>query len=195
MKRNNHRAQKKGRERPLTSGRKPKRKSTGRIEKPRSPRYSTLIASEKFEYGRAVDLLYDLRHGEGTYTKLLRKHHLTTRKAHRYLGRNLLGGMRGKRVRASKTDNLVREVWFPRPTGDVRELVRGSAAATKLSNFFQDRAELLGDDLSIQDFEYKWRGVRIGGREVFADGDAIFRMEDAGVLKMDNLYASVGYAE
>jgi hypothetical protein len=75
--------------------------------------YSTLTPLEQAEYERAINLLYDLRHGVGPYTKLLRKHRLTTRKARRYLGPNLLGGTRGKRVRATKTDNLVRKLLFP----------------------------------------------------------------------------------
>jgi len=81
------------------------------------PRYSTLTALEKGEYGRSIDLLYDLRHDVGPYTKLLRKHHLSSRKAHWYLGSNLLGGTSGRRERASKTDMLVRVLKFPRPFG------------------------------------------------------------------------------
>jgi hypothetical protein len=77
------------------------------------PRYSTLTEHEKTEYGRAIDLLYDLRHGEDPYTKLLGKHRLSRRKAQWYLGSNLTRGTRGKRVRASKTDKLVRELMFP----------------------------------------------------------------------------------
>ena len=72
------------------------------------------------------------------------------------------------------------------------ELVRGLPAATKLSKYYQDRAELLGGDMSIKDFEAKWRDVRIDGREVFADADAILRMADAGILNVENLYSSVG---
>jgi hypothetical protein len=87
------------------------------IVKRRSVRYLTLTGGEKAERGRSIDLLYDLRHGEDPYTKLLRKHRLSTRKAHRYLGPNLLGGGRGQRVRASKTDRLVRELMFPTPFG------------------------------------------------------------------------------
>ena len=79
--------------------------------------YSTLTVGEKAEYGRSIDLLYDLRHGEGPYTALLRKHALSSRKAHWYLGSNLIGGKRGNRVRASKTDRLVRELMFPTPFG------------------------------------------------------------------------------
>jgi len=172
-----------------------KRKASRQKGKPRVPRYSTLTAREKAVYGRAIDLLYDLRHGEGPYTKLLRKHGLDTRTAHRYLGANLLGGTRGKRVRASKTDRLVRELMFPRSVGDVRELVRGLSAATKLSNFFQDRDKFLRGKISADKFEAKWRGVRIAGQEVFADAASIFLRADAGDLKVENLYASAGGAE
>jgi hypothetical protein len=178
--------------RPHSSSRK--RKASRQKGKPRVPRYSTLTAREKAEYSRAIDLLYDLRHGEGPYTKLVRKHRLDTRKAHRYLGRNLLDGTRGKRMRASKTDSLVRDLMFPRSVGDVREPVRGLPAATKLSNFFQDRDKLLRGKLSAHDFETKWRGVRVDGRELFANAAAILHMANADVLKLENLYASVGSA-
>ncbi len=97
--------------------RKRKRERRGRQVKPRTPGYSSLTAHERAEHGRSVDLLYDLRHGEDPYTKLLRKHGLSSRKARRYLGANLIGGTRGKRVRASKTDRLVRMLKFPRPFG------------------------------------------------------------------------------
>jgi len=97
--------------------RKRKRERRERQAKPRTPGYSSLTAHQKAEYERSVDLLYDLRHGEDPYTKLLRKHGLSSRKARRYLGANLLGGTRGKRVRPSKTDRLVRELMFPTPFG------------------------------------------------------------------------------
>lgn len=77
-------------------------------------------------------------------------------------------------------------------TGDVPELIRGSAAASRLSKYFQNRAELLGGDLSIEEFEFKWRGVRIDGREVFAEGDAILQMADADIFNLESLYSSVG---
>src|SRR5262245_8670720 len=52
-------------------------------------------------------------------------------------------------------------------SGDVLEPVRGSVAATRLSKYYLDRAELLGGDMSIEGFEAKWRDVRIDGRKVF----------------------------
>jgi hypothetical protein len=178
--------------RPRSSSRK--REALRQKRKPRLPRYSTLTVTEKAVYRRAIDLLHDLRHGKDPYSKLLRKHRLSSREARRYLGSNLLGGTRGKRVRASKTDRLVRELMFPMSFGDVHVLVRGLPAATKLSNFFQDRDKLLRGKLSARDFETEWRGVRVDGRELFADAATILRMGNADVLKLENLYASVGSA-
>jgi len=98
--------------------RRAKSKGANRVVTLRPPPYSTLTVGEKAEYGRSIDLLYDLRQGEDPYTTLLRKHGLSSRKARRYLGTNLLGGgTPGKRVRASKTDRLVRELMFPTPFG------------------------------------------------------------------------------
>lgn len=81
---------------------------------------------------------------------------------------------------------------FRRILGDVPVLVRGSRAATKLSNYFTDRDKLLGEEMSAEEFEVKWRDVRVAGREMFVDTDEIFRMEDAGMFQIEHLYASVG---
>jgi len=182
---------------PKSSKRKTKTRGTSRRidSSGRSPRYSTLTANEKAEHGRALGLLSDLRHGEGPYTKLLRKHRLNTRKAHWYLGANLLGGSHGNRVRASKTDNLICELFVPTLAGDVRKPVRGLSAATKLANYYNDRDDLLGEKMSPEEFEAKWHGVRVNGSDLLADTDEIFRMENAGVLNMENLYASVESTE
>jgi hypothetical protein len=176
----------------MATKRKPQGSGIKRATARRTLRYSTLTEREKAAYRRAINLLSDLRRGEGSYTKLLRKHRLDTHRAHRYLRPNLLGGTRGKRVRASKTDRLVRELIFPRSVGDVPELVRGLPAATKLSSFFQDRDKLLRGELSPHEFQVKWRGVRVDGRELFANADAILRMAEADVLKVEDLYATVG---
>ena len=46
--------------------------------------------------------------------------------------------------------------------------------------------------MSADEFEAKWRGVRVGGRELFTDTAEILRMAEAGALKVEDLYASVG---
>jgi hypothetical protein len=78
------------------------------------------------------------------------------------------------------------------PTGDVPIRTRSSRDATMLSDYYNDREKLLRGKLSAAKFEVKWRGMRIAGKEVFADAGAILEMADADVLKMENLYASVG---
>jgi len=89
---------------------------------------------------------------------------------------------------------MVRDLKFPMPFGDVVIRTRSSRDATKLSDYYNNREKLLRGKLSIADFEAKWHRVRIAGREVFADAAEIFRMANADVLRMENLYASVGSA-
>jgi hypothetical protein len=169
-----------------------KRKGTNRVVKRRSLRYSSLTDREKNTYDRTTNLITDLRRGEGSYTELLRKHHLGSRTARKYAGRDLLGGTRGKAVRAGKADRRVRDLLFPMSSGDVPIRTRSSRDATKLSDYYNDRENLLRGKLGVADFEAKWRGVRIAGQEVFADAPAVLEMADADVLKMENLYAIVG---
>jgi hypothetical protein len=154
-----------------------------------------LTAREKATYDRTTNLVTDLRRGEGSYTELLRKHHLGSRTARKYAGQDLLGGTRGKPLRASKSDRRVRDLLFPTPSGDVPIRTRSSRDATMLSDYYNDREKLLRGKLSVATFEAKWRRVRIAGKEVFAETGAILEMADADVLRMENLYASVGSAE
>ena len=169
-----------------------KRKSSRRKGKPRTLRYSSLTARQKEADDRTTNLITDLRRGKGPYTELLRKSHLGSRTARKYARRDLLGGSRGKPVRASKADRRVRDLLFPMRTGDVPIRTRSSRDATMLSDYYNDREKLLRGKLSVAKFETKWRGVRIAGKEVFADAGTILEMADADVLKMENLYASVG---
>jgi hypothetical protein len=168
-----------------------KRESSRRKGKPRIPRYSSLTAREKATYGRTTNLVTDLRRGEGSYTELLRKHHLGSRTARKYAGRDIVGGTRGKPVRASKADRRVRDLVFPMPSGDVPIRTRSSRDATMLSDYYNDREKLLRGKLAAADFEAKWRGERIADEEVFADVPTILDMAGADVLRMEHLYASV----
>ena len=158
----------------------------------RTPRYSALTARQKDIYDRTTNLVTDLRRGNGSYTELLRKHHLGSRTARKYAGRDILGGSRGKPVHTSKADRRVRDLLFPTPTGDVPIRTLSSREATKLADYYNDREKLLRGKLSVAKFEAKWRGVRIAGKEVFSDAGVILEMADADALKMESLYASVG---
>jgi len=179
----------------MPSSRKSQARRSKHPKTTKTKRYVRPTARGNATYQRALALLSDLRRGEGPYSELLREHHLAAQTARKHLGRDLRGGGRGQRVRPSKADSRVRELLFPSSSGDVPVRIRGSKAATNLSEFFHDRDKLLRNTLSADKFEAKWRGVRIAGQEVFADAASIFLRADAGDLKVENLYASVGGAE
>jgi len=176
----------------MASKRKPQGSGTKRARARRALPYSTLTARQKATYDRTTNLVTDLRRGDGSYTELLRKHHLGSRTARKYAGRDLFGGTRGKPVRASKADRRARDLMFPQSSGDVRVRTRSSRDATKLSDYYNDRDKLLRGKLGVADFEAKWSGVRIAGQELFADAPVILEMAEADVLKLEDLYASVG---
>jgi hypothetical protein len=127
----------------MKSKQKPKQRRAGK-----TARYSSLTARERATRERALTLLSDLRRGEGSYSELLRKHHLDTRTARRYLGRDLTGGANGEPVRPSKSDRRIRDLTFPTSVGDLPVRTRSSMDATKLSEFFQDRDKLLRGKLT-----------------------------------------------
>lgn len=176
----------------MGSKRKTKKSSKKRVGLDRIPPYTTLTKRQKATYDRTTSLITDLRRGLGSYSELLRKHHLGSRTARKYASRDLLGGTPGKRVRASNADKRVRDLMFPKSFGDVPIRTRNSRYATELSDYYNDREKLLRGKLSVAKFEAKWRGVRIAGEELLADAAAILGMADADVFKMENLYASLG---
>jgi len=175
----------------MASKRQPQGSGKKRSRARRTLRYSNLTEREKATYDRTTNLVTDLRRGEGSYTELLRKHHLGSRTARKYAGRDLIGGTRGKPLGASKADRRVRDLKFPKSFGDVPIRTRSSRDATKLSEYYNDREKLLQGKLAVAKFQAKWRGVRIAGEEVLIDVRTIFEMAEADVLKMDSLYASV----
>jgi hypothetical protein len=169
-------------------------KNSQKLQK-RSRRTPSLTARENSSLERSLALLSDMRRGKGPFETLLRQHHLDRRTAYKHLGRDLVRGTRGQRVRPSKSDKRARPLLFPASSGDIPQRIRGSRAATKLSEFFQDRDWLLRGKMTSDKFEAKWRGVRIAGQEVFADAATIFLRAEAGDLKVETLYASPGGVE
>jgi hypothetical protein len=174
----------------VTSKRKSKVSRARKHRTRKTLRYLRLTERERAKYDQTTNLITDLRRGEGPFTELLKKHHLGSRTARKYGGRDLIGGTRGKPVRASKADRRVRLLMFPKAVGDVPIRTRNSRDATKLSEFFHDRDMLLRGKLRAYDFEAKWRGVHVAGRELFTDTNGIFQMADADELKIEHLYAS-----
>ena len=90
-----------------------KSKTQGKATKRRSVPYERLTEYARDIYDQVTGLVTDVRGDKGPWPELLRKHHLSSRKARESAGRDLLGGTRGKPVRASKADRRVRDLMFP----------------------------------------------------------------------------------
>src|SRR5438270_892046 len=118
----------------------------------RAPSDSSLNAPQNDRYDRTTSLITELRGGKGPYTELLRKYHVSSRTARKFGGRDLLGGTRGKPVRASKADRRVRDLLFPMSSGDVPIRTRNSRDATKLSDYYHDREKLLRGRMPVSEF-------------------------------------------
>ena len=67
---------------------------------------------------------------------------------------------------------------------------RNSHDATTLSNFYHDRKKFLRGEMTAGAFEAKWRKVRVADQYLFADTAEILEMANAGILKIETLYAS-----
>src|SRR5436309_9127477 len=141
--------------------------SRSKIARDRSLQIPAMMrrARENSSRERSLALLSDLRRGEGSYSELLRKHHLDTRTAHKYLRRDLRGGTGGQRVRPSKADSRVRPLLFPDSSGDILARIRGSHTASKLAEFLHDRDKLLSGKLSADNLDAEGLGVRVAGQE------------------------------
>lgn len=166
--------------------RKGKRQSKAVVRKKHTRRTQSRSEAAR---NRALAALSDMRRGS-SLSHAARENGVSLRTVQRYVGRALVRDRRGGRVRAAKSDRLIRALIFPASSGDVPQRIRGSRAATRLSEFFHNRDSLLHRKMPANEFEAKWRGVRIAGQEVFADTATIFLRAHFGDLKVENLYAS-----
>jgi len=169
----------------MTSKRKGNARRAKDHKTKRKPRHARLSARK-----RSRMLLRDLRNNKAPYTTLLHEYRLDTRTAHKYLAAELKTDPGSRRVYANKARRPVLVLMFPTRLGDVPIRTRSPRNATTLSQFFNDRSKLLRGKLSADEFKAKWQGKRVAGQEVLADPSEIFAMANAGLLKLDTLYAN-----
>ncbi len=115
--------------------------------------------------------------------------HVDRRSARKYLGSALLKPEhKGGELRATKGDRITRTLRFAGANGtfDYKQ-VRGSKAASELSQYFKELKAALRDR-KLTEFEAKWKGAKISGKEVLADATRIQQLADAGLLKFETLY-------
>jgi hypothetical protein len=114
---------------------------------------------------RALKALRSMRQGD-TLSKAARDNGVTTRTIKRYAGSALVQDRPGGRIRATKSDRLVRYLQIPGHDGPRNINVRGSKAASKFAKYKAAINRLLAGD---RDAMAKWHGKKIAGIELITD--------------------------
>lgn len=136
---------------------------------------------------RALKALWSMRQGD-TLSKAARDNGVTVRTVKRYVGSALIQDRPGGRIRAAKSDRLVRYLQIPGPDGQPRDInVRGSKAAGKFASYKADINRLLRGDRHAMD---KWHGRSIAGIELVTDPKILIEQARKEILPY-SLYRSL----
>lgn len=169
----------------MKSSRTPKKfeqktRSHNRILK--TPRKRSHLARE-----RALRALASMRHG-ASISRAARDNGVTPRTIRRYVGSALAQDRPGGRIRATKSDRLVRYLQIPGPDGPRDITVRGSKRASEFAQYKAAVNRLLRGDRNAM---AAWHGRKIGGIELVTDTQALVEQGRKEILPY-SLYRSLG---
>lgn len=108
---------------------------------------------------RAFSALSSMRRG-ASLSRAARENGVTVRTVQRYVGRALVQDRRGGRIRAAKSDRLVRNLQIPGPAGPVEIKVRGSKTASEVAKYKAAVNRFLRGDRNAL---ANWHGKKIAG--------------------------------
>ena len=114
---------------------------------------------------RALAALSAIRRGT-TLSRAARENGVSPRTMKQYAGAALVQDRPGGRIRATKSDRLVRYLQIPGTDGPRDITVRGSKAASKFANYKAAINRLLRGDRHALD---QWHGKTISGIELITD--------------------------
>jgi hypothetical protein len=144
-----------------------------------------LPKASQFARERVFDALTDMRHG-ASLSRAARENGVTPRTIRRYAGTALVQDRPGGRIRATKTDRLVRYLVIPGPDGPREISVRGSKTASEFAKYKAAVNRFLrGDRNAMAD----WHGKQIAGIELITAGSTLKGLVDKGLLPY-SLYRS-----
>ncbi len=164
-------------------------KSKGPIKtrsRSRKPATNRLPKRSQSARGRALNALADMRHGSLISTAA-RDNGVSQRTIKRYVGSALLQSRPGGRIRATKSDRLVRYLQLPGPSGPVDITTRGSKEATTAAQYKAAVNRFLGGDLEAL---APWHGKKIAGVELVTDGPTLKSLAQKELLP-HSLYRSL----
>jgi hypothetical protein len=127
-----------------------------------------------------------MRHGT-SLSRAARENGVTVRTVQRYVGRALIQDRRGGRIRAAKTDRLVRHLQIPGPNGPQEIKVRGSKIATEVAKYKAAVNRFLRGDRNAL---AHWHGKRIAGIELITAESTLKSLAVKDLLPY-SLYRSV----
>jgi hypothetical protein len=154
----------------------PKRKHKGR----------TRNAREVSARERALRALSSMRRG-ASLSRAASENGVSVRTVQRYVGRALLQDRRGGRIRAAKTDRLVRYLQIPGPNGPQEIKVRGSKTATQVAKYKGAVNRFLQGDRNAL---AAWHGKKIAGIELITAESTLKSLAVKDLLPY-SLYRSV----
>lgn len=136
---------------------------------------------------RAIKALWSIRQGD-SLSKAARDNGVTARTIKRYVGSALVQDRPGGRIRATKSDRLVRYLQIPGPNGPRDVIVRGSKTASKFASYKAAINRLLAGD---RDAMAPWQGKKIAGIELITDTKTLVEQGRKEILPY-SLYRSLG---
>jgi len=127
---------------------------------------------------RVIRALSLIRRG-ASLSRAGRENGVTPRTIKRYAGSALVQDRPGARIRATKSDRLVRYLQIPGPDGPIEVAVRGLKAAREVAKYKAAVNRFLAGDRTALD---GWRGKKVGAVELITAGDVLIDQEDKGLL-------------
>jgi len=127
---------------------------------------------------RALHALAAMRRGT-PMSRAARDNGVTPRTIKRYAGSALVQDRPGGRIRATKSDRLVRYLQIPGPDGPIEISVRGSKAASEVANYKAAVNRFLRGERNAL---AGWHGKKIAGVELVTAGQVLVDQADKGLL-------------
>lgn len=141
---------------------------------------------------RALRALTLMRREKLSRAEACRLEHIKPATFLHYVGRAVRQDKPGGRYHATATDRFRRDLQIPTALGPMQVPVYGSKVATDLSNYANaiNRYLRTGDTSRLQAF--KGKTIRVGREriELITDPGTLSSLAQAGVLRVDQLYAS-----
>jgi hypothetical protein len=135
---------------------------------------------------RALGALTDMRHG-ASLSQAARNNGITVRTMKRYVGSELVQGRPGGRIRATKSDRLLRYLQLPGVDGPVQMIARGSKEAREAARYKAAVNRFLAGDANAL---APWRGKKIAGIELITDKEILKSLAHKDLLPY-SLYRSL----